>query len=179
MNYENAPATQLLATHCLCCGRPLVDAVSVESGIGPDCAEKFGFNRGGAPSAERIEANALVHMIAATKIGPEVTAAIARLSDLGFGKVAAVVTKRLDALAKKAKIELTMVDGCTIAVVTPYNPAIVAAFRTVPGRRWDAAEKRNTFPIESRVQLFKALTEAFPGALAKGPKGLFKLPAAA
>ena len=41
MSYENAPATKMLATNCCCCGRPLVDSMSVELGIGPEC-------RGGA-----------------------------------------------------------------------------------------------------------------------------------
>lgn len=39
MSYLNAPATKLLATNCACCGRALVDAVSVERAVGPDCAE--------------------------------------------------------------------------------------------------------------------------------------------
>lgn len=34
-SYETAPATRKLATHCVCCGRPLVDARSVSLGIGP------------------------------------------------------------------------------------------------------------------------------------------------
>lgn len=42
-DYENAPAAAMLATHC-CCGRPLLDAVSVEAGIGPDCRKKHGFD---------------------------------------------------------------------------------------------------------------------------------------
>lgn len=43
MGYENAPATKLLATHCCCCARPLVDAKSVELGIGPECRKRHGF----------------------------------------------------------------------------------------------------------------------------------------
>lgn len=39
MSHLNAPATKLLATNCACCGRALVDAVSVERAVGPDCAE--------------------------------------------------------------------------------------------------------------------------------------------
>lgn len=39
-NYENAPATILLATHCCVCGRPLCDSDSVEIGIGPTCRGK-------------------------------------------------------------------------------------------------------------------------------------------
>ena len=44
MSYENAPATQMIASHCCVCNRPLVDSVSVELGIGPDCRKKHGYN---------------------------------------------------------------------------------------------------------------------------------------
>ena len=37
MSYEDSKQCKLLATHCVCCGRPLVDACSVELGIGPEC----------------------------------------------------------------------------------------------------------------------------------------------
>ncbi len=43
MSYENSPACKLIATTCCCCGHPLVDAVSVEAGIGPDCRKKWGY----------------------------------------------------------------------------------------------------------------------------------------
>ena len=44
MSYENAPATRMLATHCAACGRPLVDATSVETGMGPVCRERYGYD---------------------------------------------------------------------------------------------------------------------------------------
>jgi len=44
MNYENLKSTKKLATNCLCCGRPLRDAGSVEYGVGPICRNKYGFN---------------------------------------------------------------------------------------------------------------------------------------
>lgn len=40
MSYEDALSTQLLATHCGMCGRPLRDPQSIERGIGPDCYER-------------------------------------------------------------------------------------------------------------------------------------------
>lgn len=60
MSYENAKATALFATKCLCCGRALVDAVSVETGVGPVCRQKHGYN---APvsSEGRTAVNALIH----------------------------------------------------------------------------------------------------------------------
>jgi len=44
MSYENAPATKFVATQCVCCGRALVDAPSLESGMGPVCRKKHGYN---------------------------------------------------------------------------------------------------------------------------------------
>jgi hypothetical protein len=44
MSYENAPATEMLATHCAICSRPLLDAVSVEIGIGPVCRQRHGYD---------------------------------------------------------------------------------------------------------------------------------------
>ena len=45
MSYENAPATKMLATYCACCARPLLDAESVEVGMGPVCRKTHGFAR--------------------------------------------------------------------------------------------------------------------------------------
>jgi len=39
--HEKAKATRILATNCCCCGRDLVDAKSVEMGIGPVCRKKY------------------------------------------------------------------------------------------------------------------------------------------
>jgi len=63
MNYENAPATELLDTDCLCCGRPLVDAASVTAGVGPICRKKYGYSE--IPESVRVAANLLIHEAAA------------------------------------------------------------------------------------------------------------------
>jgi len=34
----------MLATHCAVCSRPLVDAASVEAGMGPDCRDRHGYD---------------------------------------------------------------------------------------------------------------------------------------
>ena len=64
MSYVNAPATKMLATHCCVCHRPLLDAKSVELGIGPDCLKRHGFNID-VPEVDRVEANFIVWQIAA------------------------------------------------------------------------------------------------------------------
>jgi hypothetical protein len=40
--YLSAPATRFVATHCACCGKALVDALSVERAIGPECYKRHG-----------------------------------------------------------------------------------------------------------------------------------------
>lgn len=50
MSHENAPATQLVATRCCACRTPLVDANSVELGIGPICRRKTAKEDVGQPA---------------------------------------------------------------------------------------------------------------------------------
>ena len=60
-DYRNAPQTQLLATSCCCCGRPLVDAISVQLGIGPECRQ--GYNSDISPETQ-ARCNQLTHRAA-------------------------------------------------------------------------------------------------------------------
>lgn len=200
MGYEDAPATQLVATHCACCSRPLVDAASVEAGIGPECRKRHGFRDAqGEPcwvavlaalattgdlqaiglarmSEARTLANVLVHRIAIEQDGTTVLARTNALRALGFTKLADRIAERLATVA----IERT---ETSVIVRAPYSPESVAVLRRVPGRRFEKNETgekdpRNVFPRSSERALFAALCVAYPGATAIGPKGLFVLGAA-
>lgn len=58
--YTDAPATALVATVCAICNRELVDAVSVETGIGPTCRKRHSHGEAqGAPSWGDVERVAL------------------------------------------------------------------------------------------------------------------------
>ena len=108
-NYENAPATRLLATHCACCARPLVDAKSVETGMCPVCRKKHGFNIDCSESI-RLQANKIVYQIALLRsqceqgqatwvqVGVECLQGAATLSTLGFTVLSAILTERLAAM---------------------------------------------------------------------------------
>jgi hypothetical protein len=165
--YENAPATIMLATQCAVCGRPLVDSVSVETGIGPECRKKHGYNIVVAPEA-RAEANALVHQVALDQGGLSVARAAARLRELGFEVLSAVLLKRA------CPVRIDEIAG-RLVVKSPYNENATASFRRIPGRRWDGEQKVNTFPVEARRSLFGALVSAYAGLVAYGPKGAFVL----
>lgn len=119
MTYEAAPATTLVATQCACCARALVDAVSVETGVGPVCREKHGYGTaqtsadwtaalaalGSAVSASDIAswgddaqraANALVYRVAVEQRGPAVSAYVAAIAALGFATMAERIRERID-----------------------------------------------------------------------------------
>jgi hypothetical protein len=183
--YENAPATKLLATHCACCGIPLVDSVSVDVGVGPVCRKKHGFTKKVSEEVRR-EANQLVYQIAlANSEGQgnaprarrmDIARACTRLRELGFDKLAGIIEKRI------CPVRIT-VAGNALVVASPYSEEATDAFRRVPGRHWHGrgcscgrdlgAEKVNAFPLASRPALWAALQRAFRGQVAIGPKGPF------
>ena len=165
MSYEDAPATKMLATYCAVCGRPLVDANSVEAGIGPDCRRKYGYNDPCGDEA-RMAANKLVHDIAIRQDGLEVLESCVQLRSLGFEKLADRITDRV------ARIRIELVNGDFI-VETPYDAGAVEKMRSVRGRRWDRERKVNIFPSASRPEVWAILKSFFMGALGIGPRGPF------
>ena len=122
MDYTAAPATALVATHCVLCGRPLVDAPSVECGMGPTCRERALV---GAPDAARAEVNALVHRIAAAPDAADVPSLVAQIAAHGYATLAARLTERL----AEGRAVTVRAEGDAYAVTAPYSEAFGAALR--------------------------------------------------
>lgn len=188
MGYETAPATRMLATHCIFCSRPLVDAVSVEAGVGPDCRKKYGHTEAQGPADwvqventcpvtvmhelsardPRRLCNILVYRIVMGCQAWEVCLAIDTIRHLGFAKLAESLTKKLCAATVTHK-------GDVVAVQAPWNEEWVNESRTIPGRRYIKDEKMQTFPLSSRPALWRALQKVFRGKAISTPKGLVAL----
>lgn len=166
MGYEESIQCQVLATACACCSKPLVDSVSIETGMGPVCRSKHGYNLE-VPEETRREANQLVYLIAVQQTGDEVLFAILRLSELGFSKLADRIAKRIGSV----QVEETT-DGM-LAVKAPYNEQALTGWRRIPGRRWDGQEKVNKVPITSKSALWGFLREYYPKHIGQGSKGFF------
>ena len=189
MSYENAPATRLIATHCACCARPLVDAASVERGVGPECARKYGYDDAqGTPdwdAAEKVllaaygagegdlrtkhgedahkAVNVLVHYVAAAPADSSAPA-VAAIALLGFEKLARTLALRLGAIT-------VVTEGSMLVVKTPFSEAFNAAVRQVPGASWNAERKVRVVPAMQRMQLWAAIKKAFgPGTLVVGSR---------
>jgi hypothetical protein len=172
----------MLATNCACCGKALVDSISVQTGVGPECRKRHGYNSD-VPEAVRQVANKAIYMIAVAVSTNAVTAktvALAvSLTDLGFPKIAEIVARRL------TTVSIEEVEG-TYQVRVPYSPDFNQASWT-PGRKGlklPAAEGKKRQPFvwrfprtaAARKALWAALSAAFPGALGIGPKGAFTVP---
>ncbi len=86
MDYHDAPATKLMKVTCAICGEALLDAKSVEYGMGPHCRSKHGFLGKNAPQVseeDRKKANRLVYSIASGLTGVWLIDAI-RAARAGF-----------------------------------------------------------------------------------------------
>jgi hypothetical protein len=178
-SHLNAPATKLVDIRCCCCHTPLVDAVSTNLGIGPDCRTNHGFDVE-VDEAARAEANKLIHMVAEKRLGDEVEAAVERIDELGFTVLAARIKERLAVAAKNAKKIVIKIDGNRLVLSTPFRRGAAeefkAAMRNIPGRKWDG--KTNSFPASSKRAVWDFLKEFFPGCFGTGPQGVFEIPKA-
>lgn len=185
MSYEDAPATKLVAKACCICGRPLLEAESIKTGIGPVCAEKTGFGRETLAPGVRAEANRLIYDLAALQKTPNAIPRLARLRALGFVEIADRIEKRLETLVE---IQIESVENLGLVITVPkvedksMFERLVADLRAIPGRRWIEVPGRdgkfNVIPDarKSIHALYKALSRAFAGMPSRSPKGLFLMP---
>lgn len=205
MSYETAPATLLLATHCACCARPLVDATSVETGVGPECRKRHGYaDAQGEPNWEAV-LQATDDLVAIAELFPNGLAAAEaawRLGGLETRRVANLIVHRIATrqqgpdvlrltnalaalgfaklaarIAQRVALVRIELDAGEYLVRTPYTEEGVCQLKSLPrtSRRWDRAEKAWRVCPGAKPLLFAALKRAFAGAIASGPRGLFTL----
>lgn len=175
--YENAPATKLLATNCVCCGRPLVDAISVQLGIGPECRQ--GYDAGITPEVQKSANEYLFKASMACQSGQiaKVIEYAELIRQLGLEVLADKVARRFRNAKRKADIVITIEDGM-YRVDTPFRrgdeEAFIAAWRKIPGRQWRNAS--NYIPLTQGKALYDLLKQFFAGRFGNGPKGVFRIP---
>lgn len=173
-NYVNAPGTKMLASHCAVCGRPLLDAESVEKGIGPDCRKRYGYDVP-ADDAARKEANGIVFQIAMLQKGREAFDLCRKLFDLGWVTLAQRILHRL------TRIEIVEEpNGLTLRA--PYQYQFSGDLRAkLPKAAWHRQKKVWIIPAPGNLPAAKlavhaCLVKHFPGQWATGPKGPFVVP---
>ena len=180
MAYQDSTACKLLATQCVICGRALVDARSVELGVGPECRKGVD---GGIDDGTRTVVNKLLFAasLAATRGAIEdVLEAADEIDKLGLNEVAGKVRRRfVKAVQRDPDIIVEVEDG-QLKVATPFRrgdkQAFIDAWRAIPGRRYHS--NRNWVPEGQKRALWALLQRFFPGKYGRGPKGVFRVPVA-
>lgn len=184
----------MVATQCACCSRPLVDADSVEAGIGPECRKRHGFGvpvaepdwgraidiLGGIPGDQvppgvydGIDAidphaicNALVHAIAVNQMGDHCARMALVIDALGYARLAERIIKRL------GTVHVTPFKDRFYSVSAPYQDEFVSLIKGVPGRRWDGKLKVNIVPQTQARTLADILRRCYPGYVCVSDKGM-------
>lgn len=184
MSYQNSAACKIVATNCCCCGKPLVDAKSVETGMGPVCRKKYGFDLD-VPERVRALANRTIYRLACDVSQGTVTLAsmeaASGLRAIGFVKIADIFQRRL------VKISVHVADwdfGGGYYVRTPYDPtgnfnsdAWAQGRKAVKIPAPFAPTKRKVFhwvypkTEATRKVIHNALVKHYKGELAFAPDG--------
>jgi len=180
MSYEDSPACKMLATECVFCGKPLVDAISVQTGAGPECRRKL---KEEISEKDRKVANKYVYeaALAAQEGHIQKVMQYANLvEELGLRRLSSKMRNRFkDVAAGTVTPEITIdIDGYMYKIKTPFRRGrekeFVKAWRSIPGRRFNRGS--NYIPISQKKVLWRLLKEFFPNRVCKGPKGFFKVP---
>lgn len=185
MSYVDAPATTMLATHCAACGRPLVDAGSVELGIGPDCRRRAGWSKrkGFTGDVTPDWASALLMLLGVYNSEPRIAKALdaedshaaanAIVHAIALAQVGGEVPRLVAALHCLGFVRLSeacsqgtgvhvAADGGLLVITAPYNEAFNGACRAVPGARWDRERSARVVPEGSKTALWRAIKATFP-----------------
>jgi len=187
MSYEQAPATKMLASHCACCSRPLVDSGSVETGVGPKCRAKHGYGEAQkAANWEKVKAvlksmsgleqylanedahklaNVLIYNVAKMQRGEYVQVYTEAIGALGYTLVARRIVQRLNGIIVDREGKVLVVRG-------PYNANL--NIRRIPRAAYSSRRGvRFTAPVEYARKVWKALCFGYSeGTLVIGEKGV-------
>lgn len=193
-----------VATTCCVCGIGLVDATSVEFGIGPVCRRKYRYEDAlpispdqanelavllaGLKGDDRFPEDVMVAVLDAAFKDDSRRAAnvLVYFASVEQGMKAVLVARALRVLGYAdlaARIEkrlvgvhLTRKDG-KIAVASEFNESFIAEVKRLGGRWSGKPEKVWLLPEtpETATGLWDALKRAYPGAVGLGPKGVFKI----
>lgn len=174
MSYEDAPATAILATHCAVCHRPLLDAKSVELGIGPVCRKVMSTTAKDISEEARTRANQLVHDVAmAVTRGEPLTELLqatgTELTMLGFVELANKLTEGTTTIRIRNRE-----DG-TLAIHAPYREDAIMAWNRISAY-WDKRLNARIAPKSAKRKVWAVLKRYFPGHTGSGPQGLFTVP---
>ena len=200
--YENNKNTKRLATDCCVCGRALRDSKSVETGIGPICRKKYGFDArySKLTPAQQAAVNSMIHKAGVACEAGDIKLVLELADEIeknGFDFVATRVRTRF------VKIRIMRVENVdeygwtprrgefptgkkhnVVRVWTPFSPEFNGNRRDnrLRGRPCKEQTEYGKFHWEFKVEhsplLMRVLAMTFPGSPYLCDKGVFNIPTA-
>ena len=172
MPYQDAPACKLIATHCCACGRPLLDAVSVENGIGPVCREKY--LPDGVSDENRDTANRVIRLCAIIahrgKNPARLFSLCNYLDSMGYTEVARKIRRRF---VSAFPVQISVVNDL-LEVRAPYDESANQSWFN-ERIRWEKARRARICRLtpDNKQRVMRVLKKHYRGDAAFGPKGSF------
>ncbi len=113
----------LASSNCAACGRPLTDAISIETGVGPDCRAIYGYVAiSKLTDGNRAMAHKLIHAIAADAYyGDELRQALFTLHGFGFADMAKRIERRVHRRLAPQQTSIEVVYEAVPVVPKPLN----------------------------------------------------------
>jgi len=113
----------LASSNCAACGRPLTDAISIETGVGPDCRANYNYVAISKLSdADRFTVNGLLHTIAADKLyGDQLREAIHTIFLCGLADLAKRIERRVHRRLAPVQTSIEVVYEAVPVVPKPLN----------------------------------------------------------
>lgn len=187
-SYADSPACKLVATNCAICARPLVDAKSVETGIGPECRRKHGVETAeGTPDLDAARAclapigaadmiaaegeddcrgivNKLAYLVAAEQTGERAARMTAAIWHLGYRSFAKAIARRIGVIVER--------EVGNLIVRAPYSDTFgTALYERRAMAKWDGKRKVRVAPVSRDRAVMQAICATFGGLVLIGEKG--------
>ena len=194
MSYEDLTTTKIVATQCVACGRPLLDAQSVATGMGPTCRAKYNYTDSITEEA-REEANKLIHKLGVLRQEDgEVDAIKETLKDLSEIEGVSHIVDLFRVALIAPKMHIHNINQWTQAIT--FGSISKSASQRARDAKWSFIQKVKKaglgwnkkitledeeqwalcFKVKSKVQVFTMMKENLSGALGSASKGEFIVP---
>lgn len=130
---------------CSICGRTLTEKTSIQTGIGPVCAEKYGIDRATYNAADAQKIADTIQAISINTWVPK--SCISDVSASQNGQKIELPVPKTTTEPKKPAKKVGRISKKTMKITFAYDPKLVALVKSFPGRKYHPNGKFWTCPI--------------------------------
>lgn len=159
---------RLLKQRCIACGKPVVEAQSVEAGMGPVCRKRYAWE--GLPADSRELLNNVLTELSFDPTIDNVCRAIGTAQRVGADRLEKLL------IARFVDVEVVETNDKFYTIRFDYHEGMILRLRKAPGAFFNRKQKVWWVPQVNRHFLWVAICENYPGRLCKSAKGITRIP---